>query len=263
MSSRIATLALMTLLGVGLPAQAENLAHIQQLLSTRQCQNCDLSDAGLVYANLERADLTRANLNRANLNRANLSYANLQGANLAGARLSSANLSGADLRGADLRGADLREAFLTDVKLEGANLQGANLLGAVGVPTDLLTPEQLYIWGLTESQRGNLSGAIAYLNQSIERRPDFAHAYLARGIVRFQMQDAATALSDAQQAQQLYQAQGNAQGQQAAMQFIEGVEQYQAAAERADRRANRGVSAGDRFIHFLGGLVGLMLRFVL
>ena len=76
------------------------------------CPGCDLSMAGLVFADLNGANLYGADLRSADLN----------GADLSGANLWNANLTGADLRGADLSGADLR----------GANLDGANLNRAIG-----------------------------------------------------------------------------------------------------------------------------------
>ena len=66
--------------------------HIGQLLTTKNCENCDL-----VGANLRRQNLPNA------------------------------NLRGADLRGAILRGADLRGAVLYSANLRGADLTGAIL----------------------------------------------------------------------------------------------------------------------------------------
>ncbi len=249
------------LLSVALPAAAENLEVVQQLIATRQCQRCDLSNAGLVYAELAGANLMQANLVGANLNRANLTNANLTGANLTGAVLFNANLAGADLRNADLRGADLREARLTGARMEGALLDGANLFGATGIPTQVLSAEQLYVWGLTETQRGNFQGAIAYFNQSLNYKPDFAHAYLGRGIARYRLLDEAGALEDAARAGQLYQTQNNAQGQQLAQQFTEGVKLAQQRARESEERMRRG-GGGGNFLNFLGSLTGLLLRFL-
>jgi uncharacterized protein YjbI with pentapeptide repeats len=81
-------------------------------------------------ANLSEANLIWANLNGANLRGANLIWADLRGANLCGANLRGANLIWADLRGANLCGADLRGANLSEANLNGANLCGADLRGA-------------------------------------------------------------------------------------------------------------------------------------
>ncbi|MDC0840399.1 pentapeptide repeat-containing protein, partial [Limnoraphis robusta] len=63
------------------PVQASNLQEIRQLLSTKECPNCNLTNAGLVLADLSGANLSGANLTGANLSRANLTGANLTGAN--------------------------------------------------------------------------------------------------------------------------------------------------------------------------------------
>ncbi|HEY9644359.1 MAG TPA: pentapeptide repeat-containing protein [Coleofasciculaceae cyanobacterium] len=242
------------------PAQAENLQQTQQLMSTKRCQRCDLSGAGLVYANLSGADLNGANLSQANLSRINLSGANLRGANLSGTVLFSANLSNADLSGADLRGADLRDANLTGATWEGTNIEGANLLGAVGLPTAIATPDHLYAWGLAEAERGNFQGAIDYYNQALNQQPNFAHAILARGIARFRMGDRSGAMEDAKTAEQIYTSQGNGQGQQVSMQFSQGLQAMQEADEKQKRRENSG--GGSNFLSFLGSIAGLLLQFV-
>jgi uncharacterized protein YjbI with pentapeptide repeats len=253
----LSTLTLLTPL-IAFPAQAENLQQVQQLVSTRQCQGCELSRAGLVYANLQGADLSGANLVQANLTHANLSGANLQGANLAGAVLYGANLNGADLRGANLGGVDMRDSYVQGINLDGANLQGAVLMGAIGIPPEYITAEDYYRWGLAEDQQGNFSGAIAYYNQAIGLKADFAHAFLARAASRLRLRDMNGALADAQQAEQFYLAQGNEQGHQTSMRFSQGV---QAAQEAANERPRRG--GGGNFLGFLGGLASLAVRFLL
>lgn len=70
------------------PCQAENIEHLNQLLQTKQCENCDLADAGLVMINLQGANLRGANLVGANLSRADLTGADLRGANLTNASFS-------------------------------------------------------------------------------------------------------------------------------------------------------------------------------
>ncbi|GAB4156369.1 MAG: hypothetical protein Fur0046_36320 [Cyanobacteria bacterium J069] len=262
MNSKLASLGLLAALGVALPARAENLEHIQRLLSSRQCQQCDLHRAGLVFTNLSGVDMSRSDLSLANLNRANLQGANLQGANLTGAVLSYANLSGADLSGADLRGADLREAYLYGANLTGANLDGANLWRAIGLPENAVSVEQVYLWGLAEAQRGNYSGAIQYFNQSLGRQPDFSNAVLARGIARLQLGDEAGAIADGQQAQQMFLAQGNTSGHQLSSQFVTGIEQILAAEEK-ERRAQRRSGGVGNVVSALGGLASLVLRFLL
>jgi tetratricopeptide (TPR) repeat protein len=250
----ISSLTVAVALGAAWPTHAEDLTHLQQLLSTQACQRCDLTRAGLVYADLEGVDLTGADLSQANLNRANLRNANLQGANLSGAVLVSADLTGADLRGATLTGADLREAVMTDVILEGAELQSTNLLGARGLSEEIATPEQLYLWGMAEAQRGNFRGAINYYNQALSLKPEFSHALLARGIARYRLSDEAGAVTDAKDAEQLYLAEGDAEGHQSSIQFYEGIEAMQEAA--AEGRSG----GGGNFLNLLGSLTGVLMR---
>jgi uncharacterized protein YjbI with pentapeptide repeats len=247
-------------LGLAVPAQAESLEHIQQLLQTNQCPSCDLSRAGLIYGNLSGADLSQTNLSQANLSRANLSAANLSGANLAGATLVNANLSGADLTGADLRGADLRGAILTGANVAGAKLDEANFLGAVGLPREVATPEQLYRLGLAETDRGHYRGAIEYYSQVIQLDPAFANAYLARGIVQFQLGDRVAALEDARQAEQLYLAQTNEQGYQIANQLSQGIIAVEEADEKQEEQM-QGNGIGTGILNLLGMAASLFLRF--
>jgi uncharacterized protein YjbI with pentapeptide repeats len=255
--SFFATVTLLSVVPLTTPAYAENLTHVQQLMTTRQCQGCDLSRAGLVLTNLDGVDLSGADLSLANLSRTNLSNANLRNANLTSAVLFSTNLSGADLSGADLRGADLREAYLVGANLEGANLEGANLLGAMGLPSRIATPEQLYLWGLTETRQGNFAGAIDYYNQALRLKPDFAHALLARGIARYRMGNEAGAIADGKAAEQLYLEQRDESGHRVSVQFYEGIE----AMQEAVREGQSG--GGGNFLNFLGGLTGLLMRMLL
>ena len=87
-------------------------------------QNCQLSGADLVgadlsYANLSGSDLIGADLSGAGLFAADLSYANLSGANLSWAGFSGAVFDWAYLAGANLTGAILDFAVLPNACLEG------------------------------------------------------------------------------------------------------------------------------------------------
>ncbi|MBI4782736.1 MAG: pentapeptide repeat-containing protein [Oscillatoriophycideae cyanobacterium NC_groundwater_1537_Pr4_S-0.65um_50_18] len=257
MKSRFLPLAALLSFSLAAPAQAENLQHTQQLLSTKSCERCDLSKAGLTYANLSGANLSRADLSQANLSRIILRGANLKGANLSGAVLFSADLTGADLSGANLSGADLRGAIVTGAVWTGATLTQANLLGAVGLPAEIATPDRLYAWGLAEAERGNFQDAINNYNQVLSQQPDFAHALLARGVARFRLGDRSGAMADAKAAEEMYTAQGNSQGQEISTQFSEGMQAMQEAEEKQDRRGR-----GGNFLGFLGSLAGLLLQFV-
>ncbi|WP_199318639.1 pentapeptide repeat-containing protein [Leptolyngbya sp. FACHB-541] len=252
-----ASLTLFAALFWVVPAKAENLQHVQQLMSTRECQSCDLSRAGLVFSNLSAVDLSQANLSLANLNQANLSGSNLANTDLSGAVLVRANLSGADLSGANLAGADLREAYLYGANLEGANLDGAILQGAIGLPEELIGAQQFYSWGIAEFQRGNFSGAIDYYNQALTKEPDFSAVYLARSLARYRLGDEEGAIADANRAEQLFAAEGNENGRLASVQVAEGIVEAQEALEEANGRGG----GGGGFIRFIGGLASMLLRF--
>ncbi len=111
----------------------------KKLLETRECTDCDLSEANLIHsdlmnaklvnANLMQADLTRVNLVNANLTKAYMFGAYMFGADLRGALMIGTNLHGAHLNYADLRKAHLREAELSSAILIGANLANTNLYG--------------------------------------------------------------------------------------------------------------------------------------
>lgn len=111
---------------------AANPDHLQRLLKTNQCVNCDLTGANLEDTNLFGASLVGANLTGANLKGSNLGSANLTETNLTGAKLNNANLYLATLdttnfSQADLSNAYLREAGLFETNFQGATLRGANL----------------------------------------------------------------------------------------------------------------------------------------
>lgn len=117
--------------------------QIRQVLRSRYCPSCDLSNANLRSANLVGANLQDANLSNVDLSNANLSGELIQfrcandpqlvPANLRGVNLSGANLENTNLRDANLENANLSGANLIGANLEGANLKGANLEGAIGI----------------------------------------------------------------------------------------------------------------------------------
>jgi uncharacterized protein YjbI with pentapeptide repeats len=243
----------LTTISLATIAQAANFAHVQKLLATKECQNCDLTNAGLVMADLSGANLSGANLTNVNLSRANLSGADLRGANLSGAGLFGANLSEARLSGANLAGADLRHAYLANTEFQGAYLNGANFQGAIGIPMQIATPEEFYALGVAEAEKGNQRQAINYFNQAIASQPEYPGAYLARGVARYQMLDRQGAYQDAQIAEKMFQVQNNEPGILTAQAFIKELQ-----TPYSDK-----VSTGKpRFLDFLGSLSSVLLQFL-
>lgn len=203
------------------PSQLEN---IRQLLTSRQCVQCNLSRAGLIVTNLAGVNLAGANLSRANLSRANLDGADLRGADLSGANLNGANLSGAILVGARVDGADFRNTTLFNADLRGVNLQGAFIQGAQGVPNYAGSPDNFYAWAVGETGKGNYRGAIEFYNQALGINNEYAPAYLGRAISRYRMGDVQGAAQDAVIAKGLFTNQQNPMGIQASQNFIQGME---------------------------------------
>jgi uncharacterized protein YjbI with pentapeptide repeats len=252
-SQILATVVFLVTISLPATAQAANSEHLRQLLATKKCQNCDLSNAGLVMADLTGADLSGANLAGANLSRAKLSGADLRGANLSGASLFGATLIQAKLSAADLTGADLRESYLMNAELTSANLTGTLFQGAIGIPSQVAKPEDFYAWGMTEANRGNLKPAIDYFSQAIALKPDYAGAYLSRGVARYQSLDRKQALLDAQIAEKLFTQQKNAEGIITAQAFLKELQTpYQEKVEPSK----------PTFMDFVGSLGSVLLQFL-
>jgi uncharacterized protein YjbI with pentapeptide repeats len=220
----IAGVALLAALSPLTPAKAENLQQTQQLLSTKQCQNCDLSSAGLVLANLVGANLNGANLVGANLSRANLTGADLRGANLAGASLFGANLTGANLTGANLNGTDLRSSYLGNAILDPKSLDNAQLVGVVGLSANIGEAEDFYRLGVSEAKAGNYVNAIDFYNQALRLDEKLAAAYFARSMALADLGNLTGAIADAKQAEQLYKTLNSSEGEKVSLQLVETLE---------------------------------------
>ncbi len=251
----ISLTALLTSFGLFLPVKAENLAHLSQLLSTKQCQLCDLTGSGLVMANLSGASLIGANLAGANLSQANLAGADLRGANLSGASLYGANLTGANLSSAILSGTDLRNSYLTNANLTGTSLEQAYVQGAKGISQNAGTPEMFYEWGLIETKEGNYQKAIDHHNKALILNPEFAPAYLARGYAFLRLGNEQGAVLNGKMASQLYEKDENSQGQELADSFVNNIEAMQEA-----RRKGAGSPGLDNIVR---GVASLALQYLL
>ena len=107
----------------------------EMVISTKNCEQCNLSGMDLSGKDLQNAKLFGANLNNARMNRANLAGADLRQAFLQGAQLPNANLDAANLCGAKLNAAPSSAgtsnvaANLTGAYLRNANLSRSNLAG--------------------------------------------------------------------------------------------------------------------------------------
>ncbi len=245
--------AMLLTIGVAVPAHAENPDQVQQLLSTKECQGCDLSRAGLVLARLTGANLNQANLAGANLSQAILSGANLSGANLAGASLYGADLGGANLAGADLSGADLRGAFLSGADLTGARMANAALQGAIGLPSTAGDAEDFYRWALEATKQRNYEKAIGHFNQVIVRKPDHAMAYFGRAIARLELGNKEGAVQDSEFASTLFSQQGQKENAEAAQKLVQSIK------NPPKERKESGGGFGQSLISVVGGLLQLLL----
>lgn len=256
---RIITTVIFATIAIPLKVQAENINHLSQLLNTKQCENCDLSNAGLVMTNLTGANLTGANLMGANLSRANLTGANLAGANLMGASLYGANLTGANLTGANLTSADFRNTYLVNANFQNTNLGSAYIQGAVGIPETAGEAEQFYAWALQEDKEGNYPAAMKHYNQAIELNPELAPAYLGRAIIKSRYGKVDNAIEDGEKAQELFLAQNNEEGYTLSARFI------QLAQARSEFEANGDDEQGNpKFVEIVNGIATIapmLLRF--
>jgi len=202
---------------------SSQLTNIRQLLSSRECRQCDLRGSGLIVANLSGVNLAGANLTRANLSRANLDGADLRGADLSGANLNGANLSGAMLTGARVGGADFRNTILYNADLRGVDLRGAFIQGALGIPNYAGSPDNFYAWAVGETGKGNYRGAIDFYNQALNLNNEYAPAYLGRAVSRYRLGDIQGAAQDASIAKVLFTTQQNAAGLDASQTFIQAM----------------------------------------
>ena len=242
-----------------LPAHSESLSDLNQLLNTKKCSQCDLSNAGLAQANLTGSDLIQANLAGANLSQANLMGANLTGANLTGTSLYGANLTGANLTGANLTGTDLRNAYVGNANLAGVDLDSVHLEGIKGLSTMAASAEQFHRWGVREAERGNYNGAIANYNKAIQLDPELAPAYLGLAIIQYNFDHRAEAEVNTQIAAELFKEQEHELGLQTATNFQQKMALIQEAEDNAAQQEGGLGHVGK----FMGSIGSLLLQFLL
>jgi Pentapeptide repeats (9 copies) len=126
--------------GFTFPAIAQTAPTPTEIVQSKFCQGCNLSNTNLSGLDLSGANLSGANLSNANLSNTNLSNADLRGTTFAQANLSNANLTNANLSRVNLQ----------DANLDGANLTGAKLLQAT-LPSNVITPQSAAVVPLTPS----------------------------------------------------------------------------------------------------------------
>ncbi|CAN5188622.1 hypothetical protein BH10PSE16_BH10PSE16_35470 [soil metagenome] len=120
---------------------AINIDTLEMVLSTNQCEQCNLAGIDLSGRNLSNGKFYGANLNNAHLVGSDLSGADLRYASLQGAQLPNANLDATNLCAANLNAApstagvsnvaaNLTGAYLRNASLYGSNMAGANFSNA-------------------------------------------------------------------------------------------------------------------------------------
>jgi len=190
--------------------QAGNSNALLQVLQTRQCPGCHLSDADLVHADLRDANLKGARLQRANLGQARLDGADLSGADLSFTSLRGASLRGANLEGAKLYGTDLREADLAGARLGANALEETHWQGAKGITTEARSHAALHNAGVDAALVGRWPQAEELFSEAIARQPNEPLSWVARGISRSEQTKDELAANDFRYAGSLFQQAGNA-----------------------------------------------------
>lgn len=254
-----AVITTLTTIALSNPTQAESLNDLNQLLSTKKCAQCDLTNAGLVQADLTGADLVRANLAGANLSQANLTGSNLTGANLAGTSLYGANLTGANLTGVNLAGTDLRNAYLGNTNLAGVDLDSARVEGIKGLAETAASAEQFHRWGVREAEQGNYNRAIANYRKAIKLDPQLAPAYLGLAVIQYNFDRRGEAKINTEIAAKLFKQQEHKLGYQTAMDFQQKMDLIQQAEDNASEQEGGMGHIGK----FMGTVGSLLLKFLL
>ena len=180
-----------------------------QLLESRQCRACQLSDVDLTHADLRDADLKHAHLQRANLNQARLDGADLSGSDLSFTSLQGASLRGSDLRNSRLIGTDLRRTDLTGALLDPKALDQSHWDGARGVTKGARSHARLHNAGVEAAQTDQWPKAEQLFNAAIAANPEEPLSWIARGLSRGEQGKDDLASRDFAFAGQLYEDQGD------------------------------------------------------
>ena len=258
-SSLLKVLATISIITIAIPSKAESLTDLTQLLNTKKCSRCDLSNSGLVQANLTGANLFQANLAGANLSQANLTGADLRGANLTGASLHGANLTGANLAGVNLTGTDLRNAYIGNTILTEVDLDVARVEGIKGIAETAATAEQFHRWGVKEFERGNYNAAVSHYRKAINIDPEFAPAYLGLGMIQYNFDRRQEAAQNTKIAAKLFKKQEHELGYKTATNF----QQKMALIKKAEENAAQKEGGLGHVGKFMGSIGSVLLQLLL
>ena len=234
------------------PAAMAGSADLIRLLESKNCRSCKLQDADLVHADLRDADLRQAQLQRANLGQARLDGAQLSGANLSFTSLTGASLRGADLRGARLEGTDLRQADLSGALLDPSALSRSHWQRAIGIESVQLSYGELHNAGAEAAQQGRYPEAEQFFGEAIQKEPNAAISWVARGICRSEQGKTELAASDFNYASSLYAQRGEGvqaeQLKQAAEKLTEPEESNSEGGNGAGSKALGGILSAFQFL---------------
>ena len=185
-------------------ANATDPGALLRILDQRNCNRCNLQGADLVNADLRDARLEGAQLQRANLSGARLDGADLRQADLSFTSLAGASLQGADLRGAKLNGTDLRNSNLSGALMNPGGLSRSHWQQAQGITGSMHSYAELHNAGIQAAQAGRLPEAERWFSEAIQRLPEAAVSWVARGISRAEQGNLALAAQDFRHASKLY-----------------------------------------------------------
>ena len=198
-----------TSLGAIPQVAAQTDDHLIQLLNTKICRQCKLTDLDLMHSDLRDADLNGASLRRANLSQANLDGANLRNTDLSFTTLQGASLRGSDLRGSRLYGTDLRNADLSGAQFDPEALEESHWQGAQGISSGIRSHAALHNAGVKAAQDNLWRDAERLFSEAIQRNPTEPLSWVARGLCRGELDLIKKAAKDLAYAGALFEQEGD------------------------------------------------------
>ncbi len=118
------------LMGLALPAAAQNAGHIAKVRNGQSCPGCNLFQADLAYMDADHVDVSGARLRQSDMQLATFDNWNLAGANLSVANLFGVRFNRSDFTNVNFENATLVGGYFGSSTFSGANFAGANLSGA-------------------------------------------------------------------------------------------------------------------------------------